>query len=168
MKMTKGQQLAYLQFKQELAERTGHTTLEFKHTISRGRGTYGYNIVTLYADGVKVARCFGGGYDMQGTVLGDYIQERFQAELLAIRGRADYAFRQTVYPKLFKTININTLYGMTFHESYRSRANRNVPPRVVLDGATGFSSMESVLRAIGWSVTNMPTTGRNIYILSKE
>ena len=166
--MNKQEKAALAEFRAMGRKLNDPVTLEFRHTTSRGRNTYGYSIVTLYADGAKVARCSGGGYDMQGTVLGDYIQDSFQTELLAIRDRADYAFRQTVYPKLFKTMNINTLYGMTFHESYKSKANRNVPPRVVLDGETGFSSMESVLRAIGWSITNMRTTGRNIYILSKD
>lgn len=50
--------------------------LEFKRSTSRGRNTYGYN------NGIKVASTCGGGYDMKGTVLGDYIQQRFQAELL--------------------------------------------------------------------------------------
>lgn len=41
------------------------TTLKFKWTISRARETLGYNVVTLYVNGSKVARCNGGGYDMK-------------------------------------------------------------------------------------------------------
>jgi hypothetical protein len=60
------------------------TTLEFKWTISRGRDTYGYNVCTLYADGRKVARCNGGGYDMQGTCLGNFIASHYADRLLTL------------------------------------------------------------------------------------
>lgn len=59
--------------------------LEFRWTVSRGRDTYGYNICTLYADGERVARCNGGGYDMKGTVFGDFIAKRYADRLLALR-----------------------------------------------------------------------------------
>lgn len=58
--------------------------LEFRWTTSRGRDTYGYNICALYVDGVKVSSCNGGGYDMEGTALGNWIARRFAAELRAI------------------------------------------------------------------------------------
>jgi hypothetical protein len=51
--------------------------LTFKWTISRGRNTYGYNICSLYVDGKKVASCNGGGYDMQGTCFGDWLEKEF-------------------------------------------------------------------------------------------
>lgn len=60
-------------------------TLEFKWTVSRGRDTYGYNICTLYTDGVKVARCNGGGYDMKGTCLGNFIAHAYADRLLALK-----------------------------------------------------------------------------------
>lgn len=60
---------------------TATTTLEFRWTTSRGRDTYGYNVCTLYADGRKVARCNGGGYDMEGTCLGTFL-ETFYADRL--------------------------------------------------------------------------------------
>lgn len=55
--------------------------LQFRWTVSRGRDTYGYNICTLYADGTRVARCNGGGYDMKGTVLGNFIAANFAERL---------------------------------------------------------------------------------------
>lgn len=45
-------------------------------TVSRGRDTYGYNIVTLRERGDVVARCNGGGYDMRGTVFADWLEKR--------------------------------------------------------------------------------------------
>ena len=61
--------------------------LLFKGTISRARETEGYNVCTLYADGCKVARCKGGGYDMAGTCLGDFIAAYFKDRLLRLRPR---------------------------------------------------------------------------------
>lgn len=60
-------------------------TLEFKWTVSRGRDSYGYNICTLYADGRKVARCNGGGYDMKGTCLGNYLVSHFADRLRLLK-----------------------------------------------------------------------------------
>ena len=55
---------------QQDAPRDG-AVLTFKWTVSRGRDSYGYNIVTLRVDGDKVSSCNGGGYDMKGTCLGN-------------------------------------------------------------------------------------------------
>ena len=52
-----------------------------KWTISRGRDTYGYNICSLYVGNKKVTSCKGGGYDMKGTALGDWIAQEFQEVL---------------------------------------------------------------------------------------
>lgn len=60
-------------------------TLEFKWSVSRGRDSYGYNICTLFFDGEKVARCNGGGYDMKGTCLGNFIASRFADRLLKLK-----------------------------------------------------------------------------------
>lgn len=59
--------------------------LDFRWGTSRGRDSYGYNICTLYADGARVASCNGGGYDMTGTSLGDYIAKRFADRLLKLK-----------------------------------------------------------------------------------
>jgi hypothetical protein len=72
-----------------------HLHAEFRWTVSRGRDTYGYNICTLYIDGRKVANCDGGGYDMQGTDMGNWL--------------AVHAAKCLV--KLTKEF-----YGLTFHD----------------------------------------------------
>jgi hypothetical protein len=73
--------------------------LTFKWTVSRGRNTYGYNICSLYVDGKKVASCNGGGYDMQGTALGNWLEKEFQEQL--------------------KTLVITKYYGLTEYEGVR-------------------------------------------------
>ncbi len=68
---------------------------EFRWTTSRGRDTYGYNVCTLYIDGVKVARCNGGGYDMEGTDLGNWLASVAREHLLRLT---------------------KEFYGLTFHD----------------------------------------------------
>lgn len=58
---------------------------EIKWTVSRGRDTYGYNICTLYIRGQKVARCNGGGYDMQGTVFGSWLAYAYADRLMKLK-----------------------------------------------------------------------------------
>lgn len=64
--------------------------LKFKWTISRGRDTYGYNICSLYVDDKKVASCSGGGYDMEGTVLGMWMEKEFYEELTTLTSNDYY------------------------------------------------------------------------------
>lgn len=80
--------------------------LEYKWTVSKGRYTYGYNICSLYVDGHKRASCNGGGYDMQGTCLGNWIANRFPDRLMGLdtpmhtrNGR-----------------EIQEYYGLTYHD----------------------------------------------------
>ena len=73
--------------------------LSFKWSVSRGRDTYGYNICSLWVDGTKVEGCNGGGYDMMGTCLGNWMEKKFQQEL--------------------KTLDINQFYGLREHDGVR-------------------------------------------------
>ena len=72
-------------------------SLEFKWTISRGRDTYGYNICSLYVNGKKVSSCNGGGYDMSGSCIGDWMEKNFQNEM--------------------KKLNPNEYYGMMIFDN---------------------------------------------------
>ena len=57
-------------------------TLFFKWTTSKARDTYGYNICTLKdSRNNKLASTCGGGYDMKGTCLGDFINTYFYDEI---------------------------------------------------------------------------------------
>lgn len=102
--------------------------LHFKWTVSRGRDTYGYNICSLWIDGYKVASCSGGGYDMKGTCLGDWLQNEFQNRL-----------KQIVLPVLQQG-DRSTFYGSGWNKEKNS---------VYCDGAAGFSSMRRIGEAIG-------------------
>lgn len=115
--------------------------LDITWSISRGRETYGYNICRLDdAHTGKRYRCSGGGYDMVGTVLADYLQDVFQSELLKISKRAASSYNSKT--RKTKRNEKNRLYGMTFYP---------VENKVVIDGACGISTVIEIARAIGLS-----------------
>lgn len=92
--------------------------------VSKGVNTFGYNICRLddRNNGHRF-RTMGGGYDMAGTVFGEWLQHYYQPELLKIKD-ADF-------------------YGMTY------RADEN---KITLDGACGIESMMRIADAIGLDV----------------
>ena len=98
--------------------------LSLSWSVSKGANTYGYNICRLDdRNNGKRFRTIGGGYDMIGTVFGEWLETYYQKELLKIK---DGGF-----------------YGMTY------RADKN---RVSLDGACGIESMIRIAEAIGLEV----------------
>ena len=115
--------------------------LTVKHSISKAQDTFGYNRVTLIDQetGKRYATC-GGGYDMLGTCLGQYLESSHQVELLSIASKAYNIYNG-------KTLSDNgytgcKLYGMT----------HNVGKSVSLDGACGFECMVKIARAAGLTV----------------
>jgi hypothetical protein len=120
--------------------------LSFKYTTSKGRNTYGYNIVTLYANGKRVARTCGGGYDMRGTCLGEYIQNNYLERLKTLRANYGSLDDDTGY------------YGLSFWkqgnkstriENLKSYEDGSI---ISLDGACGERSMQTIAEAIGLSL----------------
>jgi len=69
-------------------------TLVFTYRTSRGKDTYGYNLVSLYVDGKKVAKECGGGYDMSGSCLGTWITDNFQDQLKGLDMSQFYGMRE--------------------------------------------------------------------------
>ena len=101
---------------------------------SRGRDTYGYNIVSLLDTNTgRRYRCMGGGYDMQGTVLADWLTDTQQGKLLEIRDQEHY--------------------GMT-----------HLGTGVMIDGACGLATVERIAAAAGIDVQEIrdPRNGRLI------
>ena len=117
------------------------TYLAFTWSVSRGRDTYGYNIMTItdQATGKKF-RCNGGGYDLQGTSFGEWLEATYQGRLQAIAARAYSSWSKSGGWADTANHQGGDLYGMT-HETDSGA--------VTLDGACGFSSMEKIARAIG-------------------
>ena len=132
------------------------THLALSWGISRGRETYGYNICRLRDDSTgKVYRCMGGGYDMVGTVFGQWLED-VHAEALAniADDRAYYVWGGGAGHEV--TGKPDALYGMTLS---RPRPNYSV---VSLDGGCGIESMLRIAEAIGLEVTReYRRSGRN-------
>ena len=112
--------------------------LEFKWSVSRARDTYGYNICSLWIhteDGrEKVASTCGGVYDMRGRCFGNWIAEYkpFKPGLVRLKPR--------------------DFYGLKFYDekARKSRKQYNPGNKIIIDGRWGFSSMESILYALGF------------------
>lgn len=128
---------------------TEATYLSVKWTVSRGRETFGYNIVTLTDTTTgKRYRCNGGGYDMVGTVFGQWLQDVHADALAEIAGQA-HIIRPLTGDRIEQDYG-RSLYGMT--ASYKDTAR---PVHIYLDGACGFESMRTIAKAIGLTVKSM-------------
>ena len=114
--------------------------LTLSWSISRGRDTYGYNIRRLddTATG-KRYRCSGGGYDMTGTVLADWLADVYQSELQALAPRAG-AWYSKAGGYRTNPDRLHGLYGLSINEDTGTAS---------IDGACGIRSVEMIAAAIG-------------------
>jgi hypothetical protein len=135
--------------------------LYISHGVSRGRDTYGYNIVSLQdAETGKRYRCNGGGYDMVGTVVGEWLQTRFQDRLQGIKERAHVTYDFSQSPRL-RTENKDGLYGLAnLINIQKPNKKTGDVDRLALDGACGINSMMRVAREIGVHIRYLPCIGR--------
>ena len=114
-------------------------SLSVKWTSSKAQNTYGYNICTVINDdNGERFKCLGGGYDMLGTSLANFIQKEYQTELMQ---NSDKAY--TLYiDQALQQNKKEGFYGMSYsrndaHYSY-----------VSLDGACGISSIERLINEV--------------------
>ena len=152
--------------------------LHFRWTISRARDTYGYNVCTLLVDDIKVAACNGGGYDMQGTCLGNWLAEAFADRL---RKMAKPFYGLTWHDPNFdpgkavpenpdngadkgKTVDQLEAEGKShgldrYQQFYKASSElptgRHTIPQI--DGGVGFSSVTNILTAIGGKLAHQTT-----------
>lgn len=114
------------------------TYLKLSWSVSRGNETYGYNICRLDSD-LRRYRCMGGGYDMVGTVFGDWLQKEYQERLQA------WAHKQAL------TDAGHVTKGYKRIESF---PGATITPNgsVNLAGACGIESMVRIAVAIGLDV----------------
>jgi len=137
--------------------------LALSWSVSRGRDTYGYNICRLDSrNSGRRYRCSGGGYDMVGTVLGDFLECEYQDQLRALVSALpleDCGYSVKGYRRVKEDMN-PSFYGLT------------VKPdgSVSLDGACGFDSMRRIARALGLNLeTETNKKGHAVaYYVSKE
>jgi hypothetical protein len=132
------------------------TRLDLSWSTSRGRDTYGYNIARLddQSSG-KRFRCNGGGYDMVGTVFGEWLQNNFQDRLMAIGDRVSVTYDFSTSPR---SVDQNpdrskALYGMARLINLKGEGKKHFgSDRIALDGACGLESMIRIAQAIGLDV----------------
>lgn len=94
--------------------------LSLKWTVSRGRDTYGYNIVTLTDQSTgKKYRTDGGNYDMQGVVFSRWMDDN--------------------YRERYKSLDASSYYGLFVGSD----------GHMYTDGACGLNCMERIAEAIG-------------------
>lgn len=125
--------------------------LRIRWSVSRGRDTYGYNICSLLSRDRKLTDCNGGGYDMQGTVIGDLITALFPSELAALSANAE------LNKNGYSDGREIGLYGLI-------TVNRDGKRRNYCDGGCGLSSMEWIIKALGYRLRYIE---RNVYLLEK-
>jgi hypothetical protein len=133
---------------------------EFKWTISRGRDTYGYNICTLYINGEKVSSCSGGGYDMQGTALGDWIEMQFPEELKTLEAGTSRVVK-TKRGEYQERSGFGGLFFFVQGEKYGSRSRWIEGAKIRVDGGCGICCMEDILKALGYYLRYIPTKSKN-------
>jgi hypothetical protein len=133
---------------------------EFRWTVSKGRDTYGYNICSLYINGEKVSSCQGGGYDMQGTCLGDWIEKQFQEELKSLEAGTSETV-ETDRGTYQKRSGFCGLFFSVPGERYASRSRWIEGAKVSLDGGCGIRCMEDILKVLGYDFRYLPSKSKN-------
>ena len=108
-------------------------TLKISHSTSRARDTDGYPIVSVRDEQGRRFRCMGGGYDMFGTVLAEWITAVYPDRVKTLADRAYYTSR----PGVSTIVNRDGIYGVHYVEE---------DDRVWIDGAVGTSTVERMAR----------------------
>ena len=109
----------------------------FTYGTSRGQDSYGYNIVSLYVDGVKVAMSVGVGFDQHGDCLGRWLTKTYNNRLKEL-------------PANYGSLDNNKgFYGLCHYDgtSRTHRATKN--SKTSVDGMCGVSSVSAIMREIG-------------------
>lgn len=133
--------------------------LHFKWTISRGHDTYGYNICSLLVDGEKVGKTCGGGYDMQGTVFGEWLEAAYQKELIKLNN--DNGINECKPVNTYETgKGIERKYTLPGFSGMALYVKPDNSVTVHLDGACGFEAMKKIAAGIGIKLQWNPESDR--------
>lgn len=121
-------------------EELGRHVITYAWTTSRGRDTYGYNLLTLRQGGERVARQCGGGYDMTGAAVADWMGERYPVRLAQLaRTHAGATYSKAEGYKVKERAE-GLFYGLTYYPDNDSAS---------FDRACGLESVKAVLLALG-------------------
>ena len=146
--------------------------IRFTWSTSRGRDTYGYNLLTLWEDGRRVASQCGGGYDMTGAAVADWLESAYPVRLLALaRERAGSTITRNEGQSGYTYTSHTSRYNRKPNPNKRKAGNQrfdiyepdpNYKEEALsglsfdatkgtagLDGSCGIQSVEKVISAIG-------------------
>ena len=132
-------------------------TLAVNFGTSRGQDTYGYSIVTL-TDGLTGEKCraIGGGYDLIGTVFGEWLQHCLKTNTFLRQ-----AFAKGVAQELKKYPD-DRLYGLNMKTRkgkdgwVKAKLNREIlNGDFHLDGGCGCNLMEQFAKMCGLNVKSL-------------
>lgn len=114
----------------------------FKWTTSRARDTHGYNICSLIINNQKVSSCKGGGYDMEGTALADWLVEQEKGIANLKQLTANYGSND----------NGTGFYGLWFWDTRQGKRVKKWSPgcSVGLDGGCGINSIKRIAIKLGY------------------
>jgi hypothetical protein len=128
------------------------TYLDVTWSVSKARDTYGYNRVTVrdVETGKRFVEC-GGGFDMLGSALGQWLQVTCQELLLCHSDLAYGLQKQGECGKWSYTTNEVGRYGMTLN------IDKQGVKSITLDGGCGLESMLRIVEAIGIKLQRVNT-----------
>lgn len=135
-------------------------SISISWSVSRGYETYGWNICRAVSrETGKTYRTTGGGYDMVGTVVGDWFTSEHQADLLAL---------------VHANLSDFEAYSNSghLHNPKMSEVILHPDGSVYLEGGCGIECMLRIIEACGYEVQRQfnprtkskATTG---YLISK-
>lgn len=134
--------MRHLLNKSERAEWLGQNWRYNVLTFRYSGGVHGNiaKVVDKRGDIIKGVRCTGGGYDMTGTCLGQFIEQNF--------------------PEQIKRLDSRDFYGLTHWntKTKRRQYRSSKDTQTGLDGACGMSSMQDILRKIGFKLSYINET----------
>lgn len=110
--------------------------LQIKYSISKAKDTYGYNVITLVDEKGKKFKTCGGGYDMIGTVVGEWLFANYKDKLIEML---------IPYPQ-GEQLTDNDNYGWFLAKSTN---------QYYIDGACGIDCMIKLARKIGLKINRL-------------
>lgn len=119
--------------KNQIARPTHTHNVDLRWGVSKAQDTYGYPLVSLNTPMGRVRSC-GGGYDMIGTVVGDYLERLLTDE------------------QKQKALDFKC-YGIKKHGD-----------TISIDGACGISCMIEIARFGGWYIQHLYSYDRKGYV----
>lgn len=138
----------------KLPEALARHVLRYRWSVSKADG---YNVVTLSEGGTRYATARGGGYDMTGSALADWLEARYPVRLAQLGAKRAGSVWTADGPRVVKTDRTDyrtgkpspdydpqALYGLSYNPDTHKAS---------VDGACGVSSVCEVMKALGLSFT---------------